>query len=302
MTLKNKLITALVCLCLLLLLAGAGFKKAKPAGSGAGGEAVTLTADDLSGRTLGGVRGRMPANSSKIFFESLLGRKLGNYKDYGSIEEALYALKTGRVKAIWAADATADYLLKTDDTLARIDTSDMASIQNMDEARFEFGMAAADTPEGRELADMMNSALGYLKEGGILDGLIATYIDNADTQEPFTEKDMVINGKAHRAYYYASKPITVGITGAVPPVELIDAAGKPYGFCVALMDEIGQVLQRGIEFEVLDGETAFTDLMSGRVDLIFCYGAGRITTEGAKNWCMTEGYLDMNRYDFLYVR
>ena len=65
------------------------------------------------------------------------------------------------------------------------------------------------------------------------------------------------------------------------------------------MDEIGSRLNRRIKFVVLDNETAFTSLMSGRVDMIFCYGTGRKTTENKASYIMTDGYLSMQKYRFL---
>lgn len=301
MTVKGKWLTILVCFLILLICSGVG-------ASGRDSEKKTGTeiteygdADFLKGASLGGVIGRMPTNSSKIFFESVTGRKLGSYKAYSNPDEVLYALRNGDIKAAWFTDVSAAYLLDTVDGLAELDTSGMADIENTDESRFEFAMAARNDDEGLELVENLNNALDYLEKYGTLEALTEKYICNAAECEPFTEKDMVIRDKLHKMYYYAAEPIYVGVTGAVPPIELLDESGRPYGFCVALMDEIGQVLKCQVNFIALDNETAFSSLMSGRVDVIFCYGAGRITTEGTKSWCMTRGYYPMQRYEFLYL-
>ena len=44
---------------------------------------------------------------------------------------------------------------------------------------------------------------------------------------------------------------------------------------------------------------AFTSLMKGRVDLIFAYGTGEITTESKKKFITTVGYYPMKNYEFL---
>lgn len=281
---------------MLIIAAGLGLWHSKPV------TGRINTADDLKGAKLCGVAGRMPASSAKIFFESMIGRKLRSYTDYGSSDECLYALKTGRADAMWVTDVTAAYLLAQDDSLKEIDISDMAAINNTEEARFSFGMAAANTAKGNELIKQIDYAIDYLSNDGTTDRLKETYIDGAADAEPFTEKDMVVNDEVHKLYYYSSDPLVVGITGAVPPIELIGEDGKPYGFCVAMMDEVGQILQRGVKFEILDNETAFSSLMSGRVDLIFAYGSGRITTENKYAWSMSKGYCDMQNYRFLCVR
>ncbi len=292
---KEKWLTILVCFIFLLLASGIGAWKGD-AKSGRIG-----SADDLKGAKLAGVTGRMPDTSAEIFFRSLTGRKV-SYTGYDSIDECLTALKSGKADVIWTTDSTAKYLMAEDDALAKLDTSDMAAIENNDEPRFSFGMAAADTKQGAELIEKVDYALSYMKNDGILDGLVEKYIDNASAAEPFYAKDMVVNDSLHKAYYHSAKPLVIGVTGAVPPIELLDGDGRPYGFCVAFADELGQILQRCVRFVVLDNETAFTSLMSGRVDLIFAYAAGRITTESGRNWLVSEGYLDMQKYEFLYIK
>lgn len=298
MTTKAKLYTVLACFIVLLLLTGAGFKRLPEEGKAASG---IKTAEDLKGKKLGGVAGRMPASSSEIFFESILGRKLAGYYAYGNIDEAVYALKSGAVSAIWLTDVSADYLLKTDDSLAKLDTKGMADIENTAEPRFEFGMAAAATKDGKKLAEELNEALDYLDGSGTLAELKQVYIEDAVNAPAFTEKNMTCNDRSHKKQYSKSPALKVAVTGAVPPVELIDSRGHVYGFAAKLMDEIGNYLGRRIDFVVLDNETVFTSLMSGDVDIIFCYGAGRITTEGTQKHVMTRGYLAMQRYEFVTV-
>lgn len=318
MTNKEKWMTVLVCFVLLFLLTMLGaWKKADYAGNRAAGnynehgadsgdelpeDEAVLSADDLKGKRLGGVTGRMPDNSAKIFFESMLGRKLSGYTGYGSIDECLYALHSGGVDAIWACDVTADYLMKCDERLAVLDSAQLAAIENTSEPRFSFGMAAVNDDNGQKLVEELNQAIEYLRADGTLERLENEYISGACEAEKLSSSDMVVNDDVHRIYYYSTEPITVAVTGAVAPLELIDESGKPYGYCVALMDEIGQVLQRGVRFVVLDPETAFTGLMSGRADVIFAYGSGKITTEGTKVWCVTGGYCDMQKYEFLYLK
>lgn len=288
--------TVLACAVILILASALGLWKSEAASG------RISSADDLKNAKLCGVAGRMPASSAKVFFESMIGRKLRSYTDYGTMDECLYALRTGRADAMWVTDVTAQYLIAKDDTLTEIDVSDMAAINNTDEPRFSFGMAAANTTEGKELIERVDYALDYLEHDGTLEALKTKYIDEADNAEMFTEKDMVVNDDLHKIYYYSSDPVVVGITGAVPPLDLIGENGKPYGFCVALMDEVGQIIQRGVKFEILDNETAFSSLLAGRVDLIFAYGSSEITTESSYSWCMSRGYCDMQNYRFLCLR
>ena len=299
---REKWFTILICFVLLILCATVGAFKKKEVSTG------IARVQELDGRALGGVEGRMPANSAEIFFESMLGVKLSRYSSYKNIDEALYALKTGKVAAVWTADVTADYLVNSgkdpdsDKKLITVDDTGTASIMELPEERFEFGFAVKNNKKGLELTESLNNAIKTLEADGILEGLRQKYIFDAGKAEPFTEKDMIIAGKAYKQAFSKNDTLRIGITGAVPPVEMVDEDGDPYGFCVAFMDEVGQQLGRNVEFVVLDNETVFSSLMSGRIDAVFCYGTpGKITTEGTKNWIMSDGYLSCKGYKLISV-
>ena len=293
---KNKLYTVLAVFLILIFLTGIGaFKKE----GGKGASKIT----DENGNTvsvkikhLGGVGTRMPEASSLVFFTSTIGQKLTSYKAYKNFDEAVCSLKSGENEAIWACDVSVDYLEGKFPGLVKADISTMADIQKTEDARFSFGMALKKN-KGEALQVKINKYLADMKEDGTLAKLIAEYIDNAafyDTEQGkekrfYPENMRKINGST----------IIVGITGAVPPIELLDEDMEPYGFCVALMDELGARLGQKVKFVYIDNETAFTSLMSERVDMIFAYGTGRITTETKQNFIMTDGYYDMQRYEIL---
>ena len=288
---KNKLFTVLACFLVLILLAGAGAFKTKAKSTIISDKSETSS---VKIRKLGGVACRMPENSALVFFGSTFGMKLTSYKAYKNFDEALFSLKSGENDAIWACDVSADYLIKKYDGLAKVDEELTSDIQKTDSARFSFGMALKKN-SGEKLKEEIDEALSSLKADGTLAELISKYVDNAEIFE--TE-----DGKKSRFYpenmkkVSGSGSIKVGITGAVPPLELLDEDMEPYGFCVALMDEIGQKLNKKIKFVYIDNETAFTSLMSGKIDLLFTYGTSPTTTEAKPSHIMTEGYLDMQRY------
>ena len=288
---KNKLFTVLACFLVLVLLAGAGAFKTKAKTSTVADKTETSS---VKIKKLGGVACRMPENSALVFFGSTFGMKLTGYKAYKNFDEALFALKSGENDAIWACDVSADYLLKKYEGLELVDADLTSDIQKTEAARFSFGMALKKD-SGEKLREQINDALASLKADGTLEVLVSKYVDNADYYE--TE-----SGKKDRFYRDNMKTasgngtIKVGISGAVPPLELLDEDMEPYGFCVALMDEIGQRLNKKIKFVYVDNETAFTSLMSGKIDMLFAYGTSPTTTEAKPGHIMTDGYLDMQRY------
>ncbi len=289
MAIKNKLLTVLAVFIVLLLLAGAGAFKADTAKGG--------IKDKSDVKTLGGIESAMPENSAMVFFGSTLGKTLLGYNAYKNTDELLFALKSGEVDAIWTCDVTADYLMAKDPGLKKLPVSEMSDIQNTKENRFEFGMALKDTDAGKKLKEEIDRVLGDMKDDGTLDFLTTLYI-SIPRYDKMENKDQRLYPDDIRSLS-GKETIYVGITGAVPPIECVDEDGKPYGFCVALMDEIGARLSKKVKFVVLDNETAFTSLMKGRVDLIFAYGTGEITTESKKKFITTVGYYPMKNYEFL---
>lgn len=286
---KDKLIAIGVIAILLILAAGAGAYRI--------GDTLTqhpVKASDLAHKRLGGVSGRMPDNSSEIFFESMLGCDLSGYVSYDSIDAALYGLYAGETSAVWAADVTAEYLKAVRPELMTIDISDSASIQQTAAPRTMFGMAMRNDPRGKLLAARVDLALEELRSEGELDRLIATYITDAVSNAGMlTSEDMTADGK---------DTLRIGISGTVAPVELFDSEGRPCGFCVALSDAVCSKLGMKAELVAVKGETEFSELMAGRIDAVFCYGTGRVTTEGTRNWVTTGGYYPMQRYEFLTLR
>lgn len=252
------------------------------------GQTQKITMDtELEAKKLGGIVYRMPDDSAEILFESLLGVKLADYISYDNMPSMIAALKAGNIDAVWVADVTAKYLLKTDSELAEISVRN-----NNDKERLQFAFALRK--EDTLLKDKLDAALANIKDRGKLDELIDTYVECDSYEEVFYEKDMKSEAK--------DKTLYVGVTGNVPPLDATDERGKPYGFSVALMDEISDLLGREVKFVVIDSETMFTQLMNGRVDMIFCYGTSTNHSTEIPAYIMTEGYYSMKNYSFIANR
>lgn len=280
---KNKWIIVLSAVVLLLLFAGFGvFREDKNVVS-----PNIETTGELAETHLGGVASIMPDNSAKIFFETLLGVKLSSYQSYDNIFETLSALQANEIQCAWFPDVTVDYLLRTKTGFSQIE------MPKSTDARLEFAMALAK--DNTALRDELNQALTTLKNDQTLDTLIAQYVTASTEPEAFYESDMTVKIQS------TQRTIYVGVMGAVPPVDMIDFNFKPYGFSVALMDKIGSLLNADIRFVVLKNDTAFSALMGGKVDLIFCYGTSKNTMVTEKNYIMTDGYLPMYQYSYLVL-
>ncbi len=298
MKLKNKLLTVLTVFLLLIVIVGLGLfnpgrekNRTKVAEKNSGSQNI---------KSLGGIKSRMPDNSAAVFFGSTIGQQLSKYCSYKNIDEMLFALRSGEVDTLWACDVTADYLVSVNTDLKIFEPVTESDIQKTDAERFEFGMALKDTEASWKLKEDIDGILSEMLEDGTLEKLTYAYIENAPAQDELPESSRLYPSGMRSVN--AKDTLYVGVSGAVSPIEMLDKDDKPYGFCVALMDEIGLRTGKRIKFVVLDNETAFTSLMSGRVDMLFCYGTGIKTTENKASYIMTDGYFKMQKYKFIKLK
>ncbi len=279
---KNKVITVSILIVIVILSASFGLFKED---NGVVSPNIE-TIGEMERTSLGGVSSQMPDNSAKILFESLLGVKLQNYHSYQNVFETISALRANEIQAAWFPDVTVNYLLQVEKGLKEIPTPDS------EQPRLEFAMALKS--DNTLLRDELNSALTSLKNDGKLENLQDYYVTNAPSAMRYTPYDMEEIVDSNQTLY-------VGVTGAVWPIDLIDIELKPYGFSVALMNEIGKLIKKDIQFVTLRNDTAFSSLMGGKVDLLFCYGTSKSTLTDKKNYIMTDGYYPMYKYSYLVL-
>lgn len=305
-TTKQKWITIAVFLLVLLLSTAFGFFDGKITSV----KERISSVNELSGKSLGGVAAKMPDASAKIFFESQFGVKFSAYQSYQTIETAVKALKMNKVQAIWASDVTADWLLRNDEGLAVLQTvnglstvkanqyttetigTEKQDVTSGGKERMQFALAFR--PEDEAMRDRCNECLSELKADGKLDALLEQYVWG-DTEERFYPEQMTVNSETF-SLQITGKPVYIGVTGSVPPLECVDERGVPYGFCVALSDLLGQKLGREVRFKVVDSETIFTELMAGKIDMVFCYGTSANHSTEFPPYIMSEGYCPMKGY------
>ncbi|MCR5431953.1 MAG: transporter substrate-binding domain-containing protein [Lachnospiraceae bacterium] len=263
-------------------------------------ELRTVTcADDLEGAGIGGVKSFMGGDASGIYFRSLLGRDIATYSEFDTFEDAVKALNSGSVDAIWACDVTAEYAKKKYENLEILDSSDMSETAKLKRPRFSFALAMPNTKENEELKKKLDGVIADMSSDGTLSMLTNDYIHRVTEVEPFYEDDMWSRSDRFRAANEMKGVLEIGITGATPPVELIDEKGNPTGFCVAFLDSIACGLKTDININILDTETAYSQLMSGRVDILFTGAESGNTTQEEKKFLTSTGYLDMYNYKFI---
>ena len=113
--------------------------------------------------------------------------------------------------------------------------------------------------EDVNLKNEFDSAITAMKSDGTLDNLIKTYITELDGEPPAVEITN-ING---------AEIIKVGITGDLPPLDLVLANGQPAGFNTAVLSEISKRINKNIELIQIDSAARAAALTSKQVDVVF---------------------------------
>lgn len=267
----------------LLILAAAGF--AKPDAKGRG---ITST-EELKGCVMAGVdAARLPEENAEVLFETILGTKLSGYHAVSDIDGLLYELKSGRADVICCPDVTAEYLLRTEEGLMRLQAPEDTANGTEDGGRLSFAMALR--PGDEELCEELNAVITELEVDGMLEALTVAYVEAEEPLKLYENK--ASSGK---------KTLYVGVTGTVPPLDRLDENGTPCGFSVAFLRALGERTGYRFETVVISPKDSFSVLNSGKVDLLFGYGTSRNTTPGKKDYLVTKGYYTMKEYAYLVL-
>lgn len=275
------LLTTVAAVVLLLAVTAAGF--AKPDAKGQG----FASTDELSGCVMAGIASaKLPEENAEVLFETILGVKLAGYRAAADVDGLLYELKSGRADVICCPDVMAEYLLRTEAGLKRLEAPEDTSNGVEDGGRLAFGMATRAGDEA--LCGELDAVISELCEDGTLESLTVAYIDAEEPLSLYETK-----------WESGKKTLYVGVTGTLPPVDRFDEDGVPCGFSIAFLEELEK--RTGYRFKAvpIENEDAFTVLNSGKVDLLFAYGTGRNTTPGEKDYRMTKGYYTMQEYAYL---
>lgn len=283
---KNVIGLWTVAAMLVVLLGLAAFGFAKPEAEGRELSSV----EHLEGCVMAGVdAARLPEENGEVLFETILGIKLSGYHAVTDMDELLYELRSGRADVICCPDVTAEYLLRTEDGLGRVDVPEDTSNGVEGGGRLSFAMALRPTDEA--LCAELNAAISELETDGTLEALAVAYVE-ADAPLELYEKKENLN----------KKTLYVGVTGTVPPLDRLDEDGVPCGFSVAFLEELEKRTGYRFETVVIEPKDSFTVLKSGKVDLLFAYGTSRNTTPGKKDYLVTKGYYTMREYAYLTLK
>ncbi|MBR1398304.1 MAG: transporter substrate-binding domain-containing protein [Selenomonadaceae bacterium] len=99
-----------------------------------------------------------------------------------------------------------------------------------------------------------------MKDDGTLDKLIKEYVTGTDNLEPKVVEIAKIDG---------ADTIKIGVTGDLPPLDLVLADGKPAGFNTAILAEISKRINKNLELVQIESGARAAALSSKQIDVIF---------------------------------
>ncbi|MDR3122179.1 MAG: transporter substrate-binding domain-containing protein [Treponema sp.] len=224
---------------------------------------------DLNGRALGLLVS--PALVEPQDIRDYGGFLPSEVRAFSTSSELLTALKTKRVDAMLTTVETSRFLISADEAL---------NIIPADRPGDGLRMILRDTDAA--LLEELNSGIAILRAEGALDRLYEQYIANVTV-------DHLAAAPAQLPRIEGAQTILVGINGDLPPYDYISADGKPAGFNVALMGELGRTLGKNIQFVAIPSEARFSALLSKntrRMDLFFWF-YGRLNIDSL---ALTDAY------------
>jgi ABC-type amino acid transport substrate-binding protein len=202
---------------------------------------------NFDGKVLATMEMEASAEEIYTFFTEMLGIPIKDFICYPTVNEALLALKTGKVDTLLSMDANATFMASMDPSLYLYMDPRLKDYNDI-----SFSMVVMANRS--ELCQELNTAIAYLKENGVLDALTVAMIKGALAEVP---------------PYEADKTLYVGVTGDIPPIDYVDETGTPIGFNVNLMSQIGAYLGYKIEFVQLAKNAIIAALASGKIDVVF---------------------------------
>ena len=176
-------------------------------------------------------------------------------KFYENLRTMQMAVEAGEIQEISVYKCVADYIVKTNDKFEVVQNNALEKLRDS----FCFAVRKDDT----QLKADLDRIIGEMKADGSLDKLIDEYITKVSKGEVIPPPAVDI------PKFDGASTIKVGITGDLPPLDLVLADNKPAGFNTALLAEIAKRLGRNIEVVQVETGGRAIALTSKHIDVVF---------------------------------
>lgn len=174
-----------------------------------------------------------------------------DYKYYDKMTSMIMGLESGRISEASVYDSVARYMTNRNDKLSTVEHRDL---------KLQDHFCCAVRKEDKELKAGLDKAISDMKADGTLETFAKDYITNLN---PGEEPQAVPMPKT------AGSSLRIGVTGDLPPLDLVLADGRPAGFNTAVLAEIGKRLGRNVEMVQIDSAARASALASKKVDIVF---------------------------------
>lgn len=187
-------------------------------------------------------------NSTPEQAANISGGELNFYDNFNSMQ---MALESKQIDKMQTYQSVAKYLTANN--------SDFAIDKSQHTNALVDNFCCAVREDDVELKNDFDAAIESMKADGTLDALIDQFIRNPTLTPPAIALPTFDNAEV----------IRVGITGDLPPLDLVLADGTPAGFNTAVLAEISKRIQKNIQLVQIDSSARAVALTSGQVDVIF---------------------------------
>lgn len=177
-------------------------------------------------------------NHVPVFFDSLTAMQM--------------ATEAGNVDQISTYKSVANYLIANN---AKFELAKADSIKGLGD-NFCFAVRQDDT----QLKADLDKAIDAMRADGTLAKLVKDYIIDVDKTNPPAVALPTFDG---------ANTIKVGVTGDLPPLDLILPDNSPAGFNTALLAEVAKRLGKNVETVQIESGARAAALSSGQIDVIF---------------------------------
>lgn len=231
-----------------LLLAGMALVMAS-----CGGEKVQPInqASDLIGKVIGEVTSAASAETIKSLVPEYIGGDVKEVKFFNRASDLIAAIIAGKIDGAPCMTFVAEYYVKRNSNLKIVEATQ----------QIEVGVVMFLRSEDSLLRNRLDSAITVLRDNGTLKQLEDTWITNLPvTNEPSNTEMTKIEG---------ARTVYVGVSGDYTPLDYMAADGRPAGFNVAFLSEIGKLLKVNFELVSIETQAKYSALSSKKIDVVF---------------------------------
>ena len=173
-------------------------------------------------------------------------------KFYDNLKTMQLGIDSGNVEQISVYKCVANYLVADNDKYEIVPDNALEKINYS----FCFGVRKDEV----NLHADLDKAIDAMKSDGTLDKLVAEYITNVKHDNIPTVEIPKLDG---------AETLKVGITGDLPPLDLITADNSPAGFNTAMLAEVSKRINRNVELVQIESGARAAALSSKLIDVVF---------------------------------